>query len=152
VVKVLTPQVKLLKLGSFSPKRSKKTVSTPLLSGSWLRLSVRPNYSAAAADFSKVIEIEPARPEPYFRRAVEYFNLGEFKKCVADFETFANSFLTKNHIYGNWELPITTRGSLKKGESCLNLIKQLIAMMLRMRFGISYALPGWKVSRLQGLH
>lgn len=47
------------------------------------------NYQAAVDDFSKVIELDSSRHEAWFRRGIEYFNLGEFEKSVADFEQYA---------------------------------------------------------------
>lgn len=46
------------------------------------------DYQAAVNDFSKVIELDSSRHEAWFRRGIEYFNLGEFEKSVADFEQY----------------------------------------------------------------
>lgn len=62
------------------------------------------NYQAAVDDFSKVIELDTSRHEAWLRRGIEYFNLGEFEKSVADFEKYT-VFLPEQKPY-LWQLGI----------------------------------------------
>lgn len=46
-------------------------------------------YQAAVDDFTRVTKLDASKHEAWFRRGIEYFNLGQFKKSVADFEKYA---------------------------------------------------------------
>ena len=91
-------------------------------------------YQEAASDFGQVIQLDPSRPEAWFRRAIESFNLGNSRNQSLILNDLLNWIPRKSRIYGSLESLIFTLGSIRRAELSSNLIKRSIPAMLKMPY------------------